>query len=154
MAGISSRLMSSSMSPANAGRKIKLLKDEIRSLTSSLQYYQSRCELLERIIIQINPCLLPNRKVSAQNILLSSTPAIPNPQSAREPTLQEPPNQFLDELCYNQSRKPQGRHWSREMKRLCFVVRSLGSKVVLCKGRQLNGATCPPRPAPGRLPLK
>ena len=116
------------MSPANAGRKIKLLKDEIRSLTSSLQYYQSRCELLERIIIQINPCLLPNRKVSAQNILLSSTPAIPNPQSAREPTLQEPPNQFLDELCYNQSRKPQGRHWSREMKRLCFVVRSLGSK--------------------------
>ena len=114
--------------PANAARKIKSLSDEVLSLKMSLQYYEERCELLERIIARIDPSLLPSRKVSTQKRILASSTPLSSPPCPPEPTLEESSNQFIDEVLSNQSRKPQGRHWSQDTKKLCFVVRSLGSK--------------------------
>ena len=123
--------MNSGMGPANAARTIKCLNAQILSLKMSLQYYEDRCKLLEGIISQIDPNLIPSRKASDQKSLLALYSPVTSTSCQPAPTMDTTPeleNQFLDEVLSNQSRKPNGRQWTKETKKLCFIVRSLGSK--------------------------
>lgn len=115
---------------ANHARAIQGLKSEILSLQRSLWYFQERCGLLEAILKEIDPNLIPPRSCSAQRRFVASRfEQFPH---ENEPVLDEDDNSLSNLLIcdieQNSSRKPNGRQWNPLVKSLCFVIRALGSK--------------------------
>ena len=134
---------------ATAAKKIKSLREKLNRMTMSRKYYLRRTDILEAIIRDIDPTLLPPRGSVGQESFFETyqrnlhTNIISQPVNGPE-TLSE---SVLRESALNSVRHPQGRRWSFVTLVLCYVVRTLGSKaydylrhfvILPCKQTLLN----------------
>ena len=109
-------------------RKEAHLEEQLRQVTMSRDYFQRRCEILESIINEIDPSLVPPRGVTNQERFFRSY----NQQISSYSVPLDSPQTFcrslLEEIMENSSREPCGRRWSLTTLMFSFVIRSLGSK--------------------------
>lgn len=111
---------------ATQAKKLKRLERSLRDVTLSRNYYARRVEILEAIINDIDPGLIPPRGIVNQETFFT--------RYERKPAtcVTEGPEAFsellLRESSLNAGRHPSGRRWSFMTLVLCFVVRTLGGK--------------------------
>ena len=94
----------------------------------SRDYFQRRCEILEAIIDEYDPSLLPPRGAPHQERFFK---AYMKRTTAGNVEITGPETfctSFIKEVTENSTRQPQGRRWSLTTLRFAFVLRSLGSK--------------------------
>lgn len=108
-------------------------KTKISNLNRSLDYFKTRCQILEQIIYEIDPKLVPPGNVSGQAAYLKRDRADDAlvPSEAHEMTLGLPEpfaTFFLSSVFDNINRHPQGRRWSPTVLMLSYVLRNLGAK--------------------------
>ena len=113
--------------------KAKLIRDlnkanqEVVNMQKSRQYYQRRCEILETIISDHNPSLLPPRGLSQQEEFFRDVYHRLEPESTTSG-----PDAFesfvIEEIQRNSRLSPHARRWSPTVAMFCFVWMSLGPK--------------------------
>ena len=110
------------------GRHLLDLERQLRQVTMSRDYFQRRCEILESIINEYDPSLLPPKGPPHQERFFRE---YMNRTTAGSVQITGPETfcaSFIKELTENSTRHPQGRRWSLPTLLLAFVLRSLGSK--------------------------
>ena len=108
-------------------RELNKAKQEINDLQKSCQYYKRRCEILETIIIDHDPNLLPPGGPTQQERFMREVYGKPEPDSGTygPETFEEV---VINEILENSHRSPHGRRWSQTMTMFCFAWMSLGPK--------------------------
>ena len=110
-------------------RSIRKLQEDLDASQKSCRYFRRRCEILERIICDHDPSLVPPRGASQQERFFD---AYTSNQWDDESELQAGPDTFFEflhrEISRNDSVEPRLRRWSATTVMFSFVVMSLGSK--------------------------
>ena len=116
--------MSSSL-PLYVHAMIARYKRKIASLKQSVAYFQTRSQILERIIANRDPSLLPPAGVAAQ-ARYQHEHSIETSMTAMFP---ETFGHFVvSSLRRNMDREPQGRRWETSVLMLAYVLRNLGAR--------------------------
>lgn len=112
---------------ARLTRDLNKANQEIINLQKSRQYYQRRCEILETIISDHDPSLLPPRGQSQQEAFFRDVYHRWEPASTVDGP--DPFESFIvDEMQRNSHLSPHARRWSPTVAMFCFVWMSLGPK--------------------------
>ena len=108
-------------------RELNKAKREIGDLRKACEYYKRRCDILETIILDHDPKLLPPRGCPQQEWFMREVYGKLEPEMASYG-----PDTFeqvvIKEIQENSSRAPQGRRWSQAVVMFCFAWMSLGPK--------------------------
>ena len=108
-------------------RDLNHAKREITDLRKSCEYYMRRCEILETIIIDREPNLLPPRGQPQQEEFMRELSRKLQPEEAIDGA-ETFGQSLLEEIHRNSLRSPQGRRWSLTTAMFCFLWMSLGRK--------------------------
>lgn len=104
------------------------LENKLREVKTSRDYFRRRCEILEAIVSELDPSLLPPKGAPSQERFFRSYMN----RTMHCDIQRAGPETFcaflIREITDNSVRQPQGRRWSLTMLLLAFVLRSRGSK--------------------------
>lgn len=109
-------------------RQLTNLEGKLRKMKASRDYFRRRCEILESIVNEIDPSLLPPRGAPSQERFFRSYMAKTMDSEIHLAGPETFCASLTREMSENSTRQPQGRRWSLPMLFLTFVLRSLGSK--------------------------
>ena len=111
-------------------KKISQIEGEIDKEQRSKAYYKRRCQILERIVCDIDYALLPPKSASSQETFFDQYKQglVRGNKMAATEHVESFQESFVHEILNNGQRPPTGRRWSLPLLMLAFVLHSLGSK--------------------------